>query len=339
MQAIEKSPNPKARKRKNPNRDQEIVAGFDRYHKVAYTRAKRYYVNWFPSQEDLYQATALAAAEAMVEFGEQTELKSLRQLIDRVLGQQMRAYGCHLFTNPKAIERGRVRLEYNFTQLFDEKEVENDPELHAGPVGVSEFTRKACHHLHQLVNGHEPEKYQEQKNEFDRRRAELREKLYRVLESDAELKALGEWYLSRSWSQSISFATIEEEGVYKHNRAWQLIQKARELAGEQVDYSQKEVEQARRVAQLYQTSSDKRTQQLGQQLGMSKTSVRKWLQIARKLGILDAPAEEKSYKQQVLELIQSNPELSCTEMGRMIGISKTAVRRWKNILRQEKLIA
>jgi biotin operon repressor len=339
MQAIEKSVSPKAKERKNRSRDREIVAGFDRYHKVAYKRGRQYYANWFPSHEDLFQATALAAAEAIVEFGEETELKPLRHLIDRVLGEQIRAYGCRYLTSPKAIERGRLRLEYNFTQLFDEKEVENDPELHAGPVGVSEFTRKACHHLHQLVNGHEPDKHTTRKNEADRRRAELKERLYRVLESDAELKALAQWYLSRSWSQSISFATIEEEGVCKRSWAWQLIQKARELAGEQVEYSQKEVEQARRVAQLYQASSDKRTQQLGQQLGMSKTSVRKWLEIARKLGMLEAPGEEKSYKQQVLELIQSNPELSCTEIGRRIGISKTAVRRWKNILRQEKRIA
>jgi biotin operon repressor len=287
----------------------------------------------------LFQATALAAAEAMAEFGEQTELKSLRRLIDRVLGQQIREYGCHYFTSSKVFKQGRLRLEYSFTQYFEEEEIEDHPEWHIGPVGVSEFTRKACHHLHQLVNGYEPEKDTARKNEFDRRRAELKERLYRVLESDAELKALGEWYLSRSSSQSISFATIEEEGVCKRSRAWQLMQKARELAGEQVEYSQKEMEQARRVAQLYRASSDKRTQQLGQQLGMSKTSVRKWLEISRKLGMLEPPSEVKSYKQQVLELIQSNPELGNTEIGRRIGISKTAVRRWKNILREEKRIA
>jgi hypothetical protein len=75
MQAIEKTADRKARKRKNANRDQEIVVGFDRYHKVAYTRGKRYYANWFPSREDLFQATALAVAEVMAEFGEQSELK------------------------------------------------------------------------------------------------------------------------------------------------------------------------------------------------------------------------------------------------------------------------
>jgi biotin operon repressor len=339
MQATEKSANRKARERKNPSRDQEIVCGFERYHKVAYTLGRRYYANWFPSPEDLFQASALAAAEALAQFGEQTELKALCQLIDQVLGQQTRAYGCRHFTNRKAIKQGFHRLEYSFTHLFEEEEVENHPNWHAGPVGVSEFTRKACHHLHQLVNGYEPEKYQEQKNAADRRRAELKERLYQVLESDAELKALAQWYLSRSSSQSISFATIEEEGICKRSRAWQLIQRARELAGEPVEYSQKEMEQAKRVAQLYQASSDKRTMQLGQQLGMSKTSVRKWLEIARKLGMLEPPGEEKSYKQQVLELIQGNPELSCTEIGRRIGISKTAVRRWINILREEKRIA
>jgi hypothetical protein len=43
----QKTVSPEAKERKKVNRDQEIVAGFDRYHKVAYTRAKRYYVNWF----------------------------------------------------------------------------------------------------------------------------------------------------------------------------------------------------------------------------------------------------------------------------------------------------
>jgi biotin operon repressor len=343
MQAIEKPTNRKARERQNSSRDGEVVSGFDRYHMVAYKLGKRYYANWFPSREDLFQASALAAAEALAQFGKETELKPLCQLIDRVMGEQMWAYGKRHFTNRKAGTQSHLRLEYNFAQIFEGDEVENYPNWRAGAVGVSEFSRWACHYLHQLVNGYEPDKPSTRKNELDQRRAELRERLYQVLESDAELKALGAWYLSRSSSQSISFATIEEEGVCRRNRAWQLIQRARVLAGEQVEYSQKEVEQARQVAQLYQASSDKRTQQLGEQLGMSKTSVRKWLQIARKLGLLEPPKDEEkvekpSYKEQILELIETNPQLSYTEIGRRIGISKTAVRRWKNVLRQEKRI-
>jgi DNA-directed RNA polymerase specialized sigma24 family protein len=339
MLTSEKPTNRKARERQNSSRDGEVVSGFDRYHMVAYKLGKRYYANWFPSREDLFQASALAAAEALAQFGEETELKPLCQLIDRVMVEQMRAYGKRHFTNRKVGTQSHLRLEYNFAQIFEGDEVENYPNWRAGAVGVSEFSRWACHYLHQLVNGYEPDKHATRKNELDQRRAELRERLYEVLESDAELKALGAWYLSRSSSQSVSFATIEEEGVCGNSRAWKLIQKARELAGEPVEYNQKEVEQARRVAQLYQASSDKRTRQLGQQLGMSKTSVRKWLEIARKLEILEPPGEEKSYKQQVLELIETNPQLSYTEIGRRIGISKTAARRWKNILRQEKLIA
>jgi biotin operon repressor len=342
MSNTEETISRKTRVRKNANRDQEIVSGFDRYHKVAYSVGRRYYANWFPSEEDLFQASALAAAEALAQFGEQTELRALCQLIDRVMGEQMRAYGKRHFTNGKEGSQGHLRLEYSFTYLFEEEEVENHPNWHAGPVALSEFTRRACYQLHQLVNGYEPDKPTASRNEADRRRAELREKLYRVLESDAELKALAQWYLGRGSNQSVSFATIEEEGVCGRNRAWQLIQKARELAGEQVEYSQKEVQQARRVAQLYRASSDKRTQQLGQQLGMSKTSVRKWLEVARQLGMLEPPKEKEekpSYKERVLELVETNPQLSYTEIGRRIGISKTAIRRWKNILREEKKIA
>jgi biotin operon repressor len=342
MLTSEKPINLKSRKRRNSSRDGEVVSGFERYHMVAYKLGKRYYANWFPSREDLFQASALAAAEALAQFGEETELKPLCQLIDRVMGEQMRAYGKRHFTNRKVGTQSHLRLEYNFAQIFEGDEVENYPNWRGGAVGVSEFSRWACHYLHQLVNGYVPDKHIVRKTECDRRKAELRERLYRVLESDAELKALVQWYLSRSSSQSISFATIEEEGVCRRSRAWQLIQRARELAGEPVEYSQKEVEQARRVAQLYQVSPDKRTRQLGQQLGMSKTSVRKWLEIAGKLGLLEPPKEKEekpSYKQQILELIETNPQLSYTEIGRRIGISKTAVLRWKNILRQENLIA
>jgi biotin operon repressor len=93
---------------------------------------------------------------------------------------------------------------------------------------------------------------------------------------------------------------------------------------------------------LFISSNFAWSRQLGQQLEMSKTSVRKWLEVARQLGMLEPPKEKEeklSYKQQVLELIETNPQLSYTEMGRRIGISKTAVLRWKNIRRQEKRVA
>jgi hypothetical protein len=69
---------------------------------------------------------------------------------------------------------------------------------------------------------------------------------------------------------------------------------------------------------------------------MSKTSVRKWLELAHHLGMLPV---EKSNKQRVLEAIQTNPKLSYTQIGKQLGISKTMVLYWKNILLNEKLIA
>jgi predicted ArsR family transcriptional regulator len=56
---------------------------------------------------------------------------------------------------------------------------------------------------------------------------------------------------------------------------------------------------------------------------------------SRHLGILPA---EKTNKQRVLEALQASPQLSYTQIGKQLGLSKTTVLFWKNILREEQFI-
>jgi response regulator of citrate/malate metabolism len=185
----------------------------------------------------------------------------------------------------------------------------------------------AAKQLHRVVNLIEPEEAEM----AQARKAELRRRMYQALDSDPELQALRDWYLSRSGY--FGYKAMEQEGLCSRNKGYSLIVKAQRLAG--VECRQREVEMARKVAECYEASSDKRLREVGKQLGLCKTSVRKWLNLARHLGMLSV---EKTTKQRVREAIQNNPTLSYTQIAEQLGISKTTVLFWKNILRDEKLL-
>src|SRR5947209_17330720 len=82
-------------KRKRPmgKRGNEVARGFDHYHRIACKLAKKQFIIWFPTHEDLVQAAALAAAEALVILGEETTFKQLCRTLRPVLYRQAVAYG------------------------------------------------------------------------------------------------------------------------------------------------------------------------------------------------------------------------------------------------------
>src|SRR5690349_265774 len=107
--------------RKN-DRDNESAAGFDHYHRIACKLAIKQYLAWFPTHDDLVQAAALAAAEAVAEFGEQTTLKDLCSFMARIIYQQATTYGLRSLTNRKAGTRHNIRREFCLCEILDEDE-------------------------------------------------------------------------------------------------------------------------------------------------------------------------------------------------------------------------
>lgn len=308
------------------DRDNEAVAGFDHYHRVACKLARKLYLRWFPTREDLVQASALAAAEAQAELGEQTTLKKLCLFVSRVLYQQAAAYGLCSLKNSKAGTRHNIRREYYLCEILGEDDDTAHLEFHRGAIGVGQFTAQASRQLHRLVNLSDPAET------TDPHKAQLRAQMYQVLDSDPELRTLRDWYLSRSCY--FGYDAMQEEGLWNRNKGHRLIVKARRLA--RVECSPHDLAMARQVAAAYQSSSDKRTRQLGKQLGMSKTSVVKWLNIARWEGLLPC---EKSLKQQVIEAYEERPNSSSREIAVQLGLSKTTVLHWRSIARAEQLTA
>ena len=80
-------------KRCRGERGNEIVRGFDHYHRIACKLAKKQFIIWFPTHDDLVQAAALAAAEAVVLLGEETTFKQLCRTLRPFLYRQAVAYG------------------------------------------------------------------------------------------------------------------------------------------------------------------------------------------------------------------------------------------------------
>ena len=107
-------------------------------------------------------------------------------------------------------------------------------------------------------------------------KAEMRRRMYQALDSDPQLWALRDWYLSRNCY--FGYKAMEQGGLCGRSKGYSLMLKARRLAG--VECSQYEVEMVRKAAELYQASSDKRLRELGKQIKLGKTSVRKWLELA-----------------------------------------------------------
>lgn len=319
----QQSPDRKGRK---SGRDNEVVAGFDHYHRVACKLARKQYLAWFPTRDDLVQAAALAAVEAIAELGEQTTLKALCLLVDRILYQQATAYGLRSLTDRKAKTRQNIRREVCLCEILVEDESTAYLEFHRGAIGVGQFTIASSRHLHRLVNLPDPA------DTTNHHKDQLRAQMYQVLDSDPELSALRDWYLARNGY--FGYDAMQQEGLCGRNKGHRLIVKARRLAG--VECSQHELEMAQLVATAYQSAADKRTRQLGEQLGLSKSSVVKWLNLARWKGLLPP---EKSIKQQVIEAHQEQPQASSREIGVRLGLSKTTVLRWRTIAKAEQLIA
>lgn len=74
-------------------RDAEIVTGWDRYYKIAIKNATRYLSFYFPTREDLLQASALAATVARFGLGEEARMDEVTRILRRTLKQQATAYG------------------------------------------------------------------------------------------------------------------------------------------------------------------------------------------------------------------------------------------------------
>jgi hypothetical protein len=104
-------------------------------------------------------------------------------------------------------------------------------------------------------------------------------------------------YLSRSCY--FGYKAMAREGFCDRNKGYQLMRRVRRLIG--VECTQREVEIARRVAACYEASHGKRPTEVGKQLGLCKTSMLKWLDLVRHLGMLPP---EKTTRQRVLERIQ-----------------------------------
>jgi hypothetical protein len=83
----------RVRKTGKGKRDDEMVQGWDSYHQIAMKIARRWLSYYFPSNEDLFQAAALAATVARFGLGEEARMGELTRQLRRVLKQQATAYG------------------------------------------------------------------------------------------------------------------------------------------------------------------------------------------------------------------------------------------------------
>ena len=123
-------------KRRSGERSNEIAKGFDHYHRTAYKLAKKQFISWFPTQDDLLQAAALAAAEAVVILGEETTFKQLCRTLQPVLYRQAVAYGLRSTTNRKAGIHKQLRREICLCQLVLEENELYQLEYHRKAIGV-----------------------------------------------------------------------------------------------------------------------------------------------------------------------------------------------------------
>src|SRR5690242_6326676 len=98
-------------KQRRGGRGNEIARDFDHYHRIACKLAKKQFILWFPTHEDLVQAAALAAAEAVVLLGEEATFKQLCRTLRPMLYQQAVAYGLRNTTNRKAGTHNQLRRE------------------------------------------------------------------------------------------------------------------------------------------------------------------------------------------------------------------------------------
>src|SRR4051812_46901697 len=99
------------KERRSGKRSNEIARGFDHYHRIACRLAKKQFGSWFPTRDDLVQAAALAATEALTQLGEEATLKQLCQALRPVLYKQAVAYGLRSTTDRKVGTHKQLRRE------------------------------------------------------------------------------------------------------------------------------------------------------------------------------------------------------------------------------------
>jgi hypothetical protein len=142
------------------SRDNEIVQGWDDYHKIAMKIARRWLSYYFPTNEDLYQAAALAASVVQAKFGEAARMGELTSEIRGVLKQQASAYGMR----QRQVRRSdgsktmqTIRADVAFSVWAGELQAPGDDvkvqdwlESRMMIVGVGEWTRRQATMLYEL---------------------------------------------------------------------------------------------------------------------------------------------------------------------------------------------
>jgi hypothetical protein len=258
------------------NRDNEIVTGFERYNYLARHFARKFYYRWIPTNEDLEQAAALAAMEALHTLGEQTTLKELCTFLGRELYKQAAAYGLSSLKR-KGVTRVNTNREIPLTSLA--LEGGSDPlEAQRLPVGVGAFTFRAARLLHQLTN------LPDRDPQPTRHKAELLARMHQALDRDPDLRALRDWYLSRN--DYFGYEAMQREGFCSRMQGHRLIIKARRLAG--VAYNPQQLEQARRIAQAYYAAppTQRTKYKLAARTGLASSTIQKYLLIAKASGLI-----------------------------------------------------
>jgi hypothetical protein len=127
---------PSKRKIPTSKRSTDIARGFDHYHRIACKLAKKQFIIWFPTHDDLVQAASLAATEALVLLGEETTFKQLCRTLRPVLYRQAVAYGLRSTTNRKAGTHKQLRREVCLCQLVLEENELYQLEYHRKAIGV-----------------------------------------------------------------------------------------------------------------------------------------------------------------------------------------------------------
>ena len=145
---------------KSGKRDNEIVQGWDTYHRIATRIARQYLRFYFPTTEDLVQAAALAATIARFGLGDETRLGQLTRVLRQVLKQQATAYGMRqrqvrLPNGKKSTQTYRPEVpfadyEAELDDEPDRNEMEEWLESRVMIVGVGEWTRRQAHQLTDL---------------------------------------------------------------------------------------------------------------------------------------------------------------------------------------------
>lgn len=137
-------------------RDNEIVQGWDSYHRIASKIALRYLKYYFPTNEDLFQAAALAATVAHFSLGEEARLGDLTPVLRKVLKTQATAYGMKQRTRRRpdgSKTMQTYRPEMPFAAIEDELGPDDAQTWYESRmlfIGIGEWTRRQSNQLYDL---------------------------------------------------------------------------------------------------------------------------------------------------------------------------------------------